>query len=269
MILIAHGCVEKSSTISLPANSTYENRPSSTTASISQQELFNKSYSELAHVVKSIQSEKNVMREFEHFIKIMKTYVNDYSTTIERSAYFSQAIRVLPIPYAGEVSNATRIVSNSLVTLNNTATALDRYQNSSQSFLNGFNQLGKKPSLVALDKLSRYADDILIVNALDLQANMREIGKTTENLLYINSIISETSSTASSFFGRLKDFITATPSKNEKDSLEESDDTFKSKLVQLNRHITILEKSATINRQSIARSRVYSNLAVEISLRSK
>ena len=258
-ILIIQGCVEKQSTISLVAN------PAS--PSISQQELFQKSYAELALVSKSIHNEKEVIDEFANFITIMKTYVNDYATTIERSAYFSQAIRILPIPYAGEVSNATRIVSNSLVTLNDTAISLDKYKKSSINFLNGFNHLGRNPNLPALEKLSRYADDVLIVDALNLHVNMVKIEKTTESLLYVNKIISETSSTATSYIDKVKDFINITPSEEEKEAIEKSEDTFKSKLIQLNKHITLLKNSVTKNRKNISKSRVISDLTVEIERR--
>ena len=257
--LFMQGCVEKQSSISLPT--------SSIGASISEKELFQKSYAQLSSVAKSIHNEKEVIGEFENFIRVMKTYVNDYSSTIETSAYFSQALRVLPIPYAGEVSNATRIVSNSLVILNNTASSLGQYQKSSATFLYGFNQLTKTPNLKELSKLSSYADDTLTTDAIKLQGDMKEIAKTTKNLLYVNKLISDTSSTASGYFDRIKSFISSSPSEDEKAAIVKSEDNFEHKLNELNRHITILKNSATVNRKSIAKSRVISDLAVEVSRR--
>jgi hypothetical protein len=57
------------------------------------------------------------------------------------------------------------------------------------------------------------------------------------------------------------------PTEREKEIVQDSDTLFKSKLSQLNRHISVLKNSATINRQSIAKSRVISDLAVEVSRR--
>jgi len=262
IILITNGCVEKQSTLSLPVNTNI-----SATNSISEQELFKKSYAELAHVAQSIQNEKATLDEFKEFVAIMKHYVSDYANVIEASSYFTQALRILPIPYAGEVANATRIISTSLVTLNETASTLEKYQKSSTNFLNGFNQLKHKPTLPALEQLSQYADNILIVNALELQANMKKMGKTTENLLYVNKLIADASNNTSNFFDSIKNFVGMSPTEREKEIVQDSDTLFKSKLSQLNRHISVLKNSATINRQSIAKSRVISDLAVEVSRR--
>ena len=57
------------------------------------------------------------------------------------------------------------------------------------------------------------------------------------------------------------------PSEREKELVKDSDSLFKSKLYQINKHISILKNSASINRQSIAKSRVISDLAVEVSRR--
>jgi len=262
LILAINACSEKQSSISLPANTTI-----SATKSISEKELFQKSYAELSRVAHSIHNEKATLDEFKEFVGIMKHYVSDYANVIETSSYFTQALRILPIPYAGEVANATRIISTSLVTLNETASSLEQYQKSSSNFLNGFNQLKQKATLPALEKLSRYADDVLIVNALNLQANMKEMGKTTENLLYVNTLISDASNSTSSFFDSVKDFVGITPTQREKETVKDSDNLFKAKLSQLNKHISILKNSASINRQSIAKSRVISDLAVEVSRR--
>jgi len=261
-ILLVQGCIEKQSTITLPANTNI-----STKKCISEQELFKKSYTELAKVAHSIKKEKATLNEFKDFVSIMKHYVNDYASVIEASSYFTQALRILPIPYAGEVANATRIISSSLVTLNETASTLEKYQKSSANFLNGFNQLKQKPTLPALEQLSQYADNVLIVNSLELQSNMKKMGKTTENLLYVNNLIADASTSTSSFFDNIKNFVGMSPSQREKELIEDSDSEFKSKLSELNHHITVLKNSATINRQSIAKSRVISDLAVEVNRR--
>jgi hypothetical protein len=115
--------------------------------------------------------------------------------------------------------------------------------------------------------LSRYADDVLIADALKLQMDMQEIEETTKNLLYVNKVISNTSSTASSYFDKIKSFVNGTPSEEEKSTIEKSEDDFEHKLQQLNRHISLLKESAVINRKNIAKSRVIADLAIEINKR--
>ena len=93
------------------------------------------------------------------------------------------------------------------------------------------------------------------------------MGKTTENLLYVNRLISDASNSTSSFFDSVKNFVGMSPTQREKGLVKDSDNLFKSKLYQLNKHISVLKNSASINRQSIAKSRVISDLAVEVSRR--
>jgi len=241
------------------------------TPCVSQKELVSKSYSELSLVAKSIKTEEKAMGDFATFIGIMKNYVSDYSTTIEASAYLSNALRVLPIPYAGEVSNATKLVSSSLVNLNNTATALHKYRESSANFLAKYNQLGENPTPKSLAGLSAYADNTLIVDALSLQGNMEQISKTTNGLLTAVEIISSTSSTTLQYLGKAKSFLGGSEevSTVEKDTLEKSKNGFKSNLTQLNNHTNMLKNSAMFNRQTIAKARVIADLAVEVDNRGK
>lgn len=238
---------------------------------ISQQELVSKSYSELSVVAKSINEQESAMNDFAKFIDIMKSYVSDYSNTIQASAYFSNALRVLPIPYAGEVSNATKLISTSLVTLNNTATALHKYRESSAIFIKEYNQLGKNPTPAALSKLAKYADNTLIIDALNLQGNMEQISKTTEGLLLATQIISTTSSTALNYLGKAKSLLGGTEeiTVEDKEAIAKSKDGFKANLAQLNTHINMLKNSAMLNRQGIAKARVISDLAVEVDNRGK
>ncbi|KIM05245.1 MAG: hypothetical protein KN64_04300 [Sulfurovum sp. AS07-7] len=255
LLFLFQGCVAQQSQLS--------------SQSISKQELIEKSHYELSIVAKSIHEQESAMSDFARFIDIMKSYVNDYSNTIQASAYFSNALRVLPIPYAGEVSNATKLVSNSLVNLNNTASALDKYRYSSVNFLNGYNQLGRNPNPMALAQLSSYADNFLIIDALNLQANMEKIGKTTEGLLTATQIISTSSTVASSYLDKAKSFLGMQEevSVEEKEALAKSKDGFKANLTQLNNHINMLKNSAMLNRQGIAKARVISDLAVEVDRR--
>lgn len=242
-----------------------------TTPCISKQELVSKSHNEITIIAKSIQEQEKAMEDFATFIGIMKSYVSDYSKTIEASAYLSNVLRVLPIPYAGEVSNATKLVSSSLVNLNNTATALHKYRESSAVFLKKYHQLEQNPTPKGLSDLSFYADNTLIIDALNLEGNMEQISQTTEGLVTVTQIVSQTSSTALNYLGKAKSLLgndeDTTLSLKEQNVIDKSKDGFKSNLAQLNTHIKMLKNSAMIYRQGIAKARVISDLAVEIEKR--
>lgn len=241
------------------------------TSCVSQKELVSKSYSEISVVAKSIKEQEKAMSDFVTFIGIMKSYISDYSKEIKASAYLSNALRVLPIPYAGEVSNATKLVSTSLVILNNTATALHKYRESSATFLKRYNQLEENPTPKALAELSSFADNELIVDALNLEKNMQQISKTTEGLLTVTEMISSTSSTTLNYISKAKSFVGGAEevTVEEKNAIAKSKDGFKSNLTQLNNHIYMLKNSAMLNRQGIAKARVIADLAVEVDGRGK
>jgi len=241
------------------------------TLCVSQKELVSKSHSELSVVAKGVKEQEKAMGDFATFIGIMKSYVSNYSKEIQTSAYLSNVLRVLPIPYAGEVSNATKLVSTSLVNLNNTATALHKYRESSATFLKRYNQLEENPTPKALAELSVFADNELIVDALNLERNMERISKTTEGLLAVTEMISSTSSSTLNYISKAKSLVGGSEevSNQEKDVIVKSKDGFKSNLVQLNTHINTLKNSAMLNRQGIAKARVIADLAVEVDGRGK
>ncbi len=236
------------------------------TACVSKQELINKSYDELGVVAKSIKNQETSMNEFSTFVGIMKNYVSDYSKTIQASAYFSNALRVLPIPYAGEISNATKLVSNSLVNLNNTATAINSYKQSSSNFIKGYNQLNPNSTPSEIAKLAKYADDKLIIDALKLEGNMEQISKTTEALVSVTQMVSNSSSSAFDYLGKAKSLLgnDEVIPLEDKNKIAKSSDGFKASLIQLNNHISSLKNSAITNRQNISKARVISDLAVEL-----
>ena len=237
------------------------------TLCISQEALLSKSHTELSLVAQSIKEQEKAMEDFATFIEIMKEYVSDYSKTIETSAYLSNLLRVLPIPYAGEVSNATKLVASNLVTLNNTATALRKYKESSSIFLNQYNQLGTNPIPQKLVQLARYGDNTLITDALYLEGNMEQIAKTTEGILLISHIITTASSTTLAYLEKAKSFLGNKQeiSIEEKNRLTQSKNSFQSNLVELNKGILMLKNSGMIHRQTISKAKVIAELAIEIT----
>lgn len=237
---------------------------------ISEKELVAKSYGELTLVAKSIKEQEKSMNEFATFIDIMKNYVSDYSKTIEASAYLSNALRVLPIPYAGEVSTVAKLLSHSVVNLNDAATALHNYRQTSTIFLKKYDQLKEEPSSSAILDLSTYADNTLIIDALSLERNMEQISKTTQALVAAVHFVASTSSSAMQYLGKVESLFGGDEktSLKDQDALVKSKNGFQANLVQLNKHIKTLQNSAMAHRQGIAKARVISDLAVEVRKRT-
>ncbi len=223
-----------------------------------------RSYDELASVAQQVRGQSRSVDEFAGIISVMKATVSDYADIIKIGGYASNALRVLPIPYAGEVSNGTKLVSMTLVHINNATTALDRYKKSSTKFLNDFDALHRE-RLTAADvaKVSAFADETLMNDAMALQEAMGKIAKTSESLVALSDMMAKGIDTTSGYWDTAKGLVGMQPSAKEKETLGKTEG-FRGKLVTLNQKIAQLESSARLNRKGIAKSRVMADIALEV-----
>ena len=74
-------------------------------------------YDHLEKVAKLLREDKKNIESFEGFIGTMKGTVDNYADMIKSSVYISNVVRFLPIPYAGEVSNTTKLISKTVLNL--------------------------------------------------------------------------------------------------------------------------------------------------------
>lgn len=239
--------------------------PVSSAKCLNARQLTAYSYDQLSRVAAGMRSDSHSLDDFGGFITALKGTVNDYSGTIQSSTYLSNAVRYLPIPYAGEVSNVTKLVANTLIHLNTAAVTLDRYKKSSTAFLAAFDKLNRSSATPAeLAKLSAYADTTLMNDARELQSALQKISSSTATMAATAQSISNALDTTSGYFNQAKSLVGLQPGSNDKVQVTASRDTFNARLALLNQKIVSLENSADTHRQYLSKARTYADLAMQI-----
>lgn len=239
--------------------------PVSSAKCLNAQQLSAYSYDQLSRVAAGMRADSRSLDDFSGFITALKGTVNDYSGTIQSSTYLSNAVRYLPIPYAGEVSNVTKLVANTLIHLNSAAVALDRYKKSSSTFLAAFDKLNRTSATPAeLAKLSAYADTTLMNDARELQIALQKISASTATMAATAQSIANALETTGGYFNQAKSLVGMQPGSNDKAHVTANRDSFNTRLTLLNQKIVSLENSADTHRQNIAKARTYADLAMQI-----
>lgn len=228
-------------------------------------------YDHLEKVARLLREDKKNIASFELFINAMKGTVDNYSDMIKSSVYISNVVRYLPVPYAGEVSNTTKLISKTLLNLGGAASALNRYKNSSDTFLAGFDKLNRTNLNVAdISKLSVYADTKLLSDARTLEDSLNEISSSTAMMAATTQSIADALDSTSAYVDQAKSFVgLSQPGGDDKNNVAQNRNSINARMVQLNQKIVSLEKSGQINRHNIAKARIYSELAVQLEQQVK
>lgn len=223
------------------------------------------SYDCLARVAKLLREDRKNIDTFEGFINTMKGTVDSYAQMIKSSVYISNVVRFLPIPYAGEVSNTTKLISKTVLNLGGAASALNRYKKSSESFLVSFDKLDRnRVSTEEIFKLAIYADTKVLVDANELRISLKDISESTAAMAATTQSITDAIESGGGYMNRAKSFVGLSAHNDDKTNVVENRNSINSRMIQLNQKIASLEKSGETHRFNIAKARTYSELALEV-----
>lgn len=234
---------------------------------INAQQLNTYGYDHLERVAKQLREERKNIDSFDVVMVVMKRTMDEYSDMLKSSIAISNVARFLPIPYAGEVCNTTKLISKMALNLGNTATALHQYKASSGQFLEGFDKLNRASVTSAeIAKLSQFADTKLLADAKTLEFSLKEISASTTSLAATTQSISEALDTTSGYMTQAKSLVGFSGDANvdEKKKVAQNRTTIHERLTQLNQKLATLEKSGQVYRYNIAKARVYSDLALSL-----
>lgn len=223
-------------------------------------------YDHLERVAKLLREDKKNIESFEVFINAMKGTVDSYAQMIKSSVYISNVVRFLPIPYAGEVSNTTKLISKTVLNLGGAASALNRYKNSTDTFLASFDKLNRSTAKAAdISKLAVYADTKLLNDANDLESSLKEISSSTTMMAATTQSIADALDTTGGYVNQAKNFVgISKPSGDDKSTVDQNRNSINTRMIQLNQKIVSLEKSGQSHRYNIAKARIYSELSVQL-----
>lgn len=223
-------------------------------------------YDYLSRVAKLLREDKKNIESFEGFINAMKGTVDSYASMVKSSVYISNVVRFLPIPYAGEVSNTTKLISKTVLNLGGAASVLNRYKNSSDAFLESFDKLNRNNATAAdISRLAVYADSKLLVDAKDLENSLKEISSSTAMMAATTQSIADALDTTSGYVNQAKVYAgLSQPERDDKSTVVQNRNSINARMIQLNQKIASLEKSGQAHRYNIAKARIYSELALQI-----
>jgi hypothetical protein len=223
-------------------------------------------YDYLARVAKLLREDKKNIESFDGFINAMKGTVDSYANMVKSSVYISNIVRFLPIPYAGEVSNTTKLISKTVLNLGGAASALNRYKNSSDSFLERFDKLNRTNATAEdISQLAVYADTKLLTDAKDLENSLKEISSSTAMMAATTQSIADALDTTSGYVNQAKIYAgLSQPERGDMSIVVQNRNSINTRMIQLNQKIVSLEKSGQTHRYNIAKARIYSELAVQL-----
>lgn len=234
---------------------------------MSAQQLNLYGYDYLEKVAKLLREDKKNIESFEMFINVMKGTVDSYANMIRSSVYISNVVRFLPIPYAGEVSNTTKLISKTVLNLGGAASTLNRYKNTTNIFLADFDKIDKRNiKAVEIAKLALYADTKLLSDANNLEAALKEISASATMMAATTQSIADALDTTSGYMNQAKGFVGMgqPSSSDEKSKVVQNRNSINDRMIQLSQKIVLLEKSGEFHRFNIAKAHIYADLAVEL-----
>lgn len=250
---------------------TPQNTPEPTKGCLTQQQLNRYSYEALSNVAALLREDKKNIDTFDGFIGAMKLTVNNYSDMIKSSVYISNVVRFLPIPYSGEISNTTKLISKTALDLNGASEALDRYKKSSTDFLDTFGKLDPKTATsLELANLASYADTKLLKDAQNLELSLHKISESTTVMAATAQSISDALDTTGGYLSHAKSLVGFSTQQDtsslDKTKVAQSKNSISTKILQLNQKVSALEHSADSYRLNIEKAHIYSDLSLGLSI---
>lgn len=243
--------------------------PCPKTATLTTTQLNAYSYEAMSHVATLLKENRKDVDSFDSFISAMKITVSNYADMIKSSVYISNIVRYIPLPYAGEVSNTTKLISKTALNLNGAADALDRYKKSSALFLEKFALLNaKEPNTADLAALATFADTQLLHDAQNLEISLEKISSSTSMMAATTQAISDALDTTGDYFASMKSFVgyqKESKQSGDKTKVNENKNSINAKITQLNQKIKVLEHSAQNSARYIEKAHIYSDLSLQLT----
>lgn len=239
----------------------------STKSCISADKLNTYGFNHLEQVAKTLKEERQNNKSFEISMFLLNKTVTDYSDMFKSSAQISNVARFLPIPYAGEVCTTTKLISNTALSLGQTANAYKQYKISSNTFLDEFDKLNRATATsVEISRLAIYGDTKLLTSARTLELSLKDVSESTATMASTMQSISEALETTNGYVNNMKNYvgINKEVSADDKEKVAKNRSTMLSTMTQFNQKVVLLEKSGQSYRYNIVKARVFSELALEL-----
>jgi hypothetical protein len=167
---------------------------------------------ELYDAKNSLHAFKAEYQEMSSYINFLNDYIADYSKYIGAASQASSVIKLMPIPYAGQISSAAGFGAKLTVLASNASKSMVTLNNSIKTFESKLAayEADKEPS--KLESAQKFADETLFADITAAQQSLMKLKEGTASMLAISAATSqyydstsEAISKAASMFSKKED----------------------------------------------------------------
>lgn len=233
----------------------------------SSDELLRKGHQQLRELADNTRAQRQSMADFEGFVKWMGGSLTGYAKYIEAGSVLAGFARILPIPYAGQASALTKFVSQSVLALNATSTAIGAYLKSSQEFLAKAEAIDPAKGLAPpqLAEVARLANGDLSRDMAEVQVRLRSTAEVSASSLAFLEALNHYAGSTDEYWNRAKSLVTRKEiDKGDKSFLTTSVDGLRKRAGSFNAKLRTFEETSRKDAPLISNLAAYDGLVREL-----
>jgi hypothetical protein len=228
--------------------------------------LRQKKLQKLKETADAVKAQRQATQDFEGFFKWMSANLAGYNRYIQAGSYVAATAKMLPIPYAGQVSNFTKFAGQFTMALNNTSLSTAQYLNSSQRFISMVEAIN--PAMPLSDKVLAeahlFADQTLLRDMNDARKNLSGVSDLSLGALSFLTGVSQFATETTGYWNKVKGLVKKDIDPKEKNYLSESINNLKSQAERFNGRFIVFDELAQKETAWVKSLVVYDELATEI-----
>jgi len=146
---------------------------------------------ELHDAKSSLFAFKNEYQEMSSYINFLNEYVADYSKYINAASQASSFIKLMPIPYAGQISSAAGFGTKLAVLAGNASRSMATLNNSIKTFESKLAAYEADKDPAKLENAQKFADDTLFTDITAAHQSLTKLKEGTASMLAISAATSQ------------------------------------------------------------------------------
>jgi cell fate (sporulation/competence/biofilm development) regulator YlbF (YheA/YmcA/DUF963 family) len=177
-----------------------------------KQRLEQREAKELREAKNSLSSFKAEYQDMSSHISFLNEYIADYSKYIGAASSASSVIKLMPIPYAGQISSAANFGGKMTVLVSNASRSMSILNTSIKTYEAKLALYEATPDSAKLIDAQKFANDTLLSDIKAAEQNLIKLRDGTASMLALSSAISqyyastgEVLSQAASIFSKKED----------------------------------------------------------------
>jgi hypothetical protein len=234
-------------------------------ACIPTEQLHRKKVQRLREIAADVKTQRQTTSDFQGFVMWMSSNLAGYNRYISAGSYAATIGRMLPIPYAGQVSIFTKFIAQFTLALNASSVSITNYLNSSRTFIAMTDQIeaGKATDGSAVMEAARFADQRLLKDMGDAQTKLATVSDLSSGALSFLGSLNHYLSGADEYWNKTKGFFKKDVDVKEKSFISESTSSLKSQADSFNNKLKLFDELGKKETASVKSLAVYDELERE------